>query len=136
MKQLILIAFFSLISVYSNAQYFNNVNSELCYELYRKTDRLSEFRVYIVMDEETITENDKRIIGGLDSLSQRQKSIIAQRWAVEGKRIEVERSPYISYQPVFPNHNYFVPQPVPNNKPNWNQWQEGKKYWQYEDRPF
>ena len=127
---------FVFISNYCNAQYFNNVNNELCYELYRITDPLSEFRVYIVMDEETIAEKDKKIIAGLDSLSQQQKAVVAQRWALEGKRIEVERFPYISYQPVFPKNNYFIPQPVPNNKPKWDTWLEWKKYWQYEDRPF
>lgn len=113
-----------LISSASFAQFFNNVNSELCYELYKRNDALSEYRVYIVIDKETISDNDIELIKTWDKLSQQQKSNIVTRWTMEGKRVEGERSPYISYPPIFPTKKKAIQlQTVPKNKGNWSLWQ-------------
>jgi len=54
MLRIILPVIFSSCTTNLHAQYFNNVNNELCYELYHTNDALSEIRVYIVIDKETI----------------------------------------------------------------------------------
>jgi hypothetical protein len=131
---LLLVLLFSLTEA-SNAQFFNNVNSELCFQLYTTGDQLGAYRVYVVVDNETTTMADTVIFQKWNSLSQTDRSRITQRWAMEGRRIESERAPYISYPPIFPKMNYFFPQPR-EASPNWKAWEQGKKYWAYPDRPF
>jgi hypothetical protein len=82
------------------AQYFNNVNNELSYQLYEKSDTIGKFRVFIVIED--LLEKDKKIIEKWDSIPVIEKTAITQRWSIEGKRIESERYPYITYPPVFP----------------------------------
>lgn len=134
MKKLLFICLLLAQSV-ANAQFFNNVNSELCYQLYETGDPVSGYRVYVVVDPENFEEKDMEILKKWDTFTQTEKSRITQRWATEGKRTEAERAPYITYPPVFPNNKTFVPQPI-NIKPNWSQWEKAKQYWQYKDRPF
>ena len=83
----------------ANAQYFNNSNNELSYQLYEKNDNLSKYRVYIVIEDLSI--NDNKLIQKWDSIQKKEKVTISERWTNEGKRIEVERFPYISYYPIF-----------------------------------
>jgi hypothetical protein len=81
-------------------EFFNNSNGELCVELYRKNDPLSEYRVFLVL--ENLEENDIKILEKWNSLGSSAKTSVTHRWSMEGKRVEVERYPYISYPPVFP----------------------------------
>lgn len=116
--------------------YYTNVNSELCFELYRTGDRLGAYRVYVVIDEETTFLTDTVLFNRWSSLGQGRRSAITQRWAIEGRRIEAERAPYITYPPRFPNHRYAPLLPVSNRAPNWSAWEGGRAFWQYPDRPF
>ena len=81
-------------------EFFNNSNNELCMELYKKNDALSEYRVFLVLEE--LDENDIEKLHKWHTLSSTQKSSITQRWSNTGRRVEVERFPYLSYPPVFP----------------------------------
>lgn len=81
------------------AQYFNNSNNELSYQLYEQNDNLGKYRVYIVIEDLSIKDNE--LIQKWDNIQKKEKVIITERWANEGKRLEVERFPYISYYPVF-----------------------------------
>jgi hypothetical protein len=81
-------------------EFFNNVNGELCIELYRKRDALSEYRVFLVLED--LEESDIQILQQWNTLGSTTKTAITQRWSMLGKRVEVERSPYLSYAPVFP----------------------------------
>lgn len=122
----------------AQAQYYNNVNQELCYQLYEVLDPLSAYRVCIVIDTETFTKTDSLMLSQWPKLSQFQKQQVTQRWAVEGRRIESERMPYISYPPVWPNNNPFI-KPIPiNQKIDWEKtpWNKAKEFWAYPDRPF
>jgi hypothetical protein len=134
MKKLLFL-FTVLFANLANAQFFNNVNSELCFQLYTTGDKLGAYRVYVVVDNETTTMADTVTFQKWNGLSQFEKSKITQRWAMEGRRIESERAPYISYPPIFPNNNYFLPQPREIHV-DWKLWEQGKKYWAYPDRPF
>jgi hypothetical protein len=81
------------------AQYFNNSNNELCYQLYEQNDNIGEFRVYIVIED--LSSKDNELIQKWDSIHKKENLTTTERWTNEGKRIEVERFPYISYYPVF-----------------------------------
>lgn len=116
--------------------YYTNVNSELCFELYRTGDRLGAYRVYVVIDEETTFLSDTVLFNRWHTLSRGRRSAITQRWAIEGRRIEAERAPYITYPPRFPNHRRMPLLPVPNTAPDWSAWEGGRQFWQYPDRPF
>lgn len=116
--------------------YYNNVNSELCFELYRTGDRLGAYRVYVVIDEETTFLTDTVLFNRWSGLGRGRRSAITQRWAIEGRRIEAERAPYITYPPRFPNHRRMPLLPVANRAPNWSAWEGGRAFWQYPDRPF
>lgn len=115
--------------------YFNNVNSELCYELYRTGDQLGNYRVYIVIDEETTLLADTMLFNKWHKLSQAQRSSVTQRWSVEGRRIEAERAPYITKPAVFPKHNKVPLIPV-KIRQDWTAWEVGREFWAYPDRPF
>ena len=135
MKRIIFLLLLTL-SFSAKAQYFNNVNSELCYQLYETSDPLSGYRVYVVVDPENFEEKDYKILEQWNTLDQSQRSKVTQRWSLEGKRIESERAPYITYPPVFPNNNFFVPQHTKKVEQDWGPWKGAKKYWAYADRPF
>lgn len=83
----------------AKAQYFNNTNNELCYQLYEQNDKLGKYRVYIVIEDLSLKDNE--LIQKWDSITTIQKIQITENWANEGRRIEVERFPYISYYPIF-----------------------------------
>ncbi len=54
--------------------YYTNVNSELCFELYRTGDRLGAYRVYVVIDEETTFLTDTVLFNLWSSLGQGRRS--------------------------------------------------------------
>lgn len=116
--------------------YFTNVNSELCFELYRTSDRLGEFRVYVVIDEESTFLADTVLLNQWNTLPRGRRSAITQRWAVEGRRIEAERAPYITRPPRFPNRRRATLRPVSNTATDWSVWEGGRTFWMYPDRPF
>jgi len=117
MKNLFFFISLSL-SVIVNGQLYTNVNSELCFELYRIGDELGGYRVYIVIDEETTFLKDTtEMFGGWNTLGQKEKSNRTEKWRRQGKRIEAERAPYITYAPRIKRTNYIVPQKVPGNTP-------------------
>lgn len=118
-------------------QYFNNVNHELCYELYEVIGPPSPYRVYIVIDQETFTPNDSLILNRWPNLSQIERQSITQEWSVDGRRIESEFSPYISHPPIFTKKNIMKPEKIVQQM-NWENtpWFKAKEYWAYPDRPF
>ena len=121
-----------------NAQFFNNVNSELCFELFQKSDKLGPYRVYLVIDNETSFLADSTELYAIGKNSISRKIAIADRWRMQGKRVEVERAPFISYPVNLKKYgNDYNLQKI-NQKIDWENspWKEGKEYWQYEDRPF
>ena len=111
MRNYILI-FFLLIAVTSKAQFFNNVNSELCYQLYETSDPVGKFRVYIVIDPEVFTDFDRKMLAQWDTLSPVVRQRVTNMWATQGQRIEAERFPYISYPAVMPKKHTGKLQPV------------------------
>lgn len=84
-----------------NAQYYNNSNNELSYQLYEQNDNLGKYRVYIVIVDLSLKDNE--LIQKWDSIPKKEIIQITENWANQGKRIEVERFPYISYYPIFEN---------------------------------
>lgn len=139
MKKLILISTLLLLATISKAQLFNNVNSELCYQLYELGDPLSKYRVYIVLDEETLSEKDHKIIDQWESLDYDTRSKVTQRWGMEGKRIEAERFPYISYPPVFKKKIVTLDQLKKTDQKvhfEGSPWEEYKQYWKKSNTPF
>jgi hypothetical protein len=85
-------------------QYFSNVNNELCYELYRTQDALSQYRVFIVIDREATDPGDTVMLAKWNKFSQTERINIAQSWAIHGRRIEVERVPYITNPAQFTHY--------------------------------
>jgi len=71
----------------------------LSYQLYEQNDNLGKYRVYLVIEDLSLKDNE--LIKNWDTIQKKEKVKITDRWAKEGKRIEVERFPYISYYPVF-----------------------------------
>lgn len=120
------------------AQFFNNVNQELCYELYRMNDPLSEYRVFIVIDEACFNKRDSLILKDWSGLSLFERQTITQRWAADGRRIESERQPYISYPPTLHNKKPFMVPVRVSQKIDWENsaWSRNKKFWAFPDRPF
>ena len=130
--------FFFLKTSSSYAQFFNNVNNELCYELYEVADPLSSYRVYIVIDGEVFGKHDSLLLAKWPSLSFFERQTIARRWAIEGQRVESEREPYISYPPIYTILKpHMVPQKV-DQKIDWEKtpWINARQFWMYPDRPF
>jgi len=80
-----------------NAQFYKNVNSEICFELYQGQDQLSQFRVYLVVDEETTFLADSSMLLRYSRNAIKQRKVIADRWRREGRRVEIERAPFVTY---------------------------------------
>lgn len=121
-----------------NAQFFNNVNSELCFELFQKSDKLGPYRVYLVIDNETSFLSDSTQLYAIGKNSISKKVAIADQWRMQGRRVEVERAPFISYPVNLRKYgNDYNLQKVDQNF-DWENspWKDSKQYWQYEDRPF
>lgn len=138
MLRIILPLFFAVCTNNLHAQYFNNVNSELCYELYRTSDALSEFRVYVVIDKETIEPDDTVLLAQWYKLSKSEQITIAQHWAMDGRRIEAERKPYTTNPPKFDKPIPHLEMKRDTQKIDWDNspWKDAKKFWLYPDRPF
>lgn len=96
MLQLFSMATF-LITGSLNAQFYRNVNSEICFELYQGQDQLSQFRVYLVVDEETTFLADSSMLLRYSRNVINQRKVIADRWRREGRRVEIERAPFVTY---------------------------------------
>ena len=71
----------------------------MSYQLYEQNDNLGKYRVSIVIENLSLKNNE--LIANWDSIQKKEKLLISENWANEGKRIEFERFPYISYYPVF-----------------------------------
>ncbi len=135
--------FISILIIFASfackAQMFNNVNNELCYQLYELGDPLSMYRVYIVLDEETMSEKDYKIIEQWPSLDYGTRSTVTHRWGIEGKRIEAERFPYISYPPVIKKQIVTTDLLKKTNQKIQfanSPWEEYKLYWKKSNTPF
>lgn len=102
MLQLFSMATF-LITGSLNAQFYKNVNSEICFELYQGQDQLSQYRVYLVVDEETTFLADSSMLLRYSRNAINQRKAIADRWRREGRRVEIERAPFVTY-PFQLNH--------------------------------
>lgn len=137
-RDILLLALFLFCYNNLDAQFFNNVNNELCYELYEVADPLSSYRVCIVIDSEVFGKHDSLLLAKWPSLSFFERQTIARRWAIEGQRVESEREPYISYPPIFTILKpHMVPQKV-DQKIDWEKtpWINARQFWMYPDRPF
>jgi hypothetical protein len=137
MKQVFLYLFI-VISCDVNAQFYTNVNSEICYELYQKSDPIGSYRVFLVIYQETSSLADSSILKEFGTLSLSRKISISEQWRRNGKRIEVERAPFITYPANLRKYgNDYNLQKVDQNF-DWENspWKDSKQYWQYEDRPF
>ena len=120
------------------AQFFNNVNSELCFELFQKSDKLGPYRVYLVIDNETSFLTDSTQLNAIGKNSISKKVAIADQWRMQVRRVEVERAPFISYPVNLRKYgNNYNLQKIDQNF-DWENspWKDSKQYWQYEDRPF
>ncbi len=95
----ILIFFFLFPVINSNAQYFNNSNNELSYQLNEKQDEIGKYRIYLVIED--LTNCDFDILKNWDDFKINQKKAIIKKWQINGKRVEIERFPYSSYKPIF-----------------------------------
>lgn len=123
--------------MHCEAQFFNNVNNELCFELYRTSDVVGNYRVYVAVDTENFNDIDMVVLKNWSLLNQAQRSKIVQGWGVLGKRIEAEREPFITYPPVFPKPNKPFPLKTVDQKiDNWGPWNDNKKGWAYPNKPF
>jgi hypothetical protein len=93
-----LILFFFITNL--NAQFYNNSNNELSYQLLEKNDFNGKYRIFVVVDEQ-LFESDFKTLEEWDNFNQKIKEEIIDKWFYEGKRIELERYPYLSYEPIF-----------------------------------
>jgi hypothetical protein len=134
----LLIFVFIVITCETKAQFYDNVNSELCFELYQKSDQLGPYRVFLVIDQETSFFADSTILKEFSKMGEARKTSIIEQWRRQGKRIEVERAPFISYPAKLTNYSKDYNLQKINQKIDWENspWKDSKQYWQYEDRPF
>ncbi len=121
-----------------HAQYFNNVNNELCYELYRTQDALSEYRVFMVIDKDATEPEDTAMLAQFNKFSQTERVNLALRWALHGRRIEAERTPYITKPAQFTHYRMPAEMKRDTQPIDWNNssWKDAKEFWLYPDRPF
>jgi hypothetical protein len=120
------------------AQYYNNVNNELCFELYRTRDALSEFRVYMVIDNETTQPEDTVVLSKWQTFALTDRISRAQNWNMLGRRIESERAPYITKPPRFEKAAKEVEWKRIVEPIDWNNtpWKDARQFWCCPDRPF
>jgi hypothetical protein len=110
-----------LIASHTKAQFFNNSNNELCMKLYERGDAAGSYMVYLVLED--LSENDTKILDTWETLDQSTRTKVTQRWAMEGKRVEAIRAPYVMNPPVFPK-NLKKPElkPLPPARPAKDFW--------------
>jgi hypothetical protein len=138
MMKLFLLFAFVLITYDTKAQFYKNVNNELCYELYKKSDQLGPYRVFLVIDEETSFSADSTMLKEFSKLGAARKTSVADQWRRSGKRIEIERAPFISYPAKPMNYSKEYNLQKINQKIDWENspWKDVREFWQYDDRPF
>jgi hypothetical protein len=136
--KLLFLYLFVLVVCESKAQFYTNVNSELCFELYQKSDQLGAYRVFLVIDEETSFLSDSSTLKEFSKLDAARKTNVAEQWRRRGKRIEVERAPFISYPANLRKYANDCNLQKINQTIDWENspLKNAKEYWQYEDRPF
>ena len=71
MKNSLLIVVFLIVVSKLNAQYFNNINNELSYQLIEKFDDLGKYRIYIVTDD--LAAVDNKALQEWDNLNEKIK---------------------------------------------------------------
>lgn len=77
--------------------------------------------VYLVLED--LEEHDIKMLDNWENLDQTTRTRVTQRWAMEGKRVEAIRAPYIMNPPVFPKDlKKPVLKPLPPARP-------AKDYW-------
>jgi hypothetical protein len=120
------------------AQFYTNVNSEICYELYQKLDQIGAYRVFLVIDQETSSLADSKTLKEFSKLDAARKISIVEQWRRLGKRIEVERAPFISYPAKMSNYSREYNLQKINQRIDWENspWKNAKEHWQNEDRLF
>lgn len=99
MNKVVITLLFLFFFLNSNAQYFNNSNNELSYQLTEKLDEIGKYRIYLVIED--LTNSDFDILKNWDDFKINQKKAIIEEWQIYGKRVEIERFPYSSYKPIF-----------------------------------
>lgn len=109
------------------AQFFNNVNNELCLKMYNRENGQDGYTVYMVM--EYLDSTDVSIIQKWGTLTEEQKHQQVVKWSDSGKRVEVENGKIVMNPPVFPKN---LKKPVlmrqpPGDTPKVDPW-GGKKF--------
>jgi hypothetical protein len=99
MKQIITLTLL-MISLVARSQVFTNSNSELCVKLYTVNDAAGEYMVYLVVED--LSNEDVALLKIWNSLPQKQRTSLTQKWSTQGRRVEVIRPPYHMYPPIFP----------------------------------
>lgn len=101
MKNLIFILVLFLTSI-ANAQFFNNSNGELCFELYRTQGAFTKNVVYLVFDERITRPQGDQLINEWNKLTMQQQYNATQKFSMDGRRVETEVLQYFrSSPPVF-----------------------------------
>ena len=90
-------------------------------KLYERGDAAGSYMVYLVLED--LSENDTKILDTWETLDQSTRTKVTQRWAMEGKRVEAIRAPYVMNPPVFPK-NLKKPElkPLPPARPAKDFW--------------
>ena len=89
MKNLIFILVLFVTS-FANAQFFNNSNGELCFELYRTQGAFTKNVVYLVFDERITKAQGDQLIAEWNKLTNQQQYNATQRFSMDGRRVETE----------------------------------------------
>ena len=137
MKLLLLCVLITITSE-TKAQFYTNVNSEICYELYQKSDQIGLYRVFLVIDQEMSFLADSTMLKQFSKLDIASKTNTIELWRRRGKRIEVERAPFISYPFKLKKYGIDYNLQKIDQTIDWENspWKDSKQYWQFEDRPF
>ena len=86
----------------ANAQFFNNTNGELCFELYRTQGVFTKNVVYLVFDERITKSQGDELITEWNKLTNQQQYNATQRFSMDGRRVETEVLEYFySTKPTF-----------------------------------
>jgi len=101
MKNLIFILVLFVTSL-ANAQFFNNSNGELCFELYQTQGAFTKNVVYLVFDERITKSQGDQLIAEWNKLTNQQQYNATQRFSMDGRRVETEVLEYFySTKPIF-----------------------------------
>jgi hypothetical protein len=101
MKNLIFTLVLFVTSI-TNAQFFNNSNGELCFELYQTQGAFTKNVVYLVFDERITKLQGDQLIAEWNKLTNQQQYNATQRFSMDGRRVETEVLEYFHpTKPVF-----------------------------------